>query len=61
MKLRSIFKAQEISQKKHHGRQKDRGRKATQKITTFPAVAQWTRAKARLEDGRRETPQTIRP
>jgi len=45
--LRSVFKAQEISQEKYNGRQKDRGRKATQTIAAFSAGAQWTGAKAR--------------
>ena len=59
VEFRSIFKAQEISQEKYYGRQKDRGRKATQKIDTFLTGAQWTGAKARPEDGRRETPQAL--
>jgi len=59
VELRSIFKAQEISQEKYYGRQKDCRRKGTQKIDTFPAGAQWTGAKTRPEDDRRETPQAI--
>ena len=47
VEFRSVFKAQEISQEKYYGRQKDRGRKATQKTDTFLAGAQWTGAKAR--------------
>ena len=35
VELRSVFKAQEISQEKYNGRQKDRGRKATQTIAAF--------------------------
>ena len=59
VELRSVFKAQGISQEKYNGRQKDRGREATQKIDTFPTGAQWTGARTRPEDSRRETPQAI--
>jgi len=48
-----------ISQEKYYGRQKDRGRKTTQKIDTLLAGAQWTGAKARPENGHSETSQTI--
>ena len=57
--FRSIFQAQEISHEKHYGRQKNRGRKTTQKIAAIPAGSQWSGAKARPEDGHRETPQAI--
>ena len=47
VEFRPIFKAQEISQEKYDGRQKDSGREATQKIAAFLTGAQWTGAKAR--------------
>jgi len=59
VELRSIFKAQEISQDKYYGRQKDRGRKATQEIDTFLTGTQWTGVEARPEDSLRETAQAI--